>query len=830
MLLLYHNLLLMCLMRFLLLVSFLCVYAIAGAQDLDLDFVPYGELTDSQQQSVSQACTGRFVDGFDRYAQDVADGMRRSTAKKQSLKDQTWMLEGDAMLFEKSVVLLSNSIEIDQKSGQTLLNGQSNLRFDGLMLQGEEAEMDIYSNTGSIKNAHFVLHESNVNGSADEIRRDENGIFYLKRFSISRCNPNQKSWWLKGSSLKIDPNTGMLTSVHNWLWVAGIPVLYLPYIHMPFDDHATSGLLVPTFTFSSKGKLSEFHQPFYFRFKPNLDMTTTPSYLSQTISGKDKEGWLIDNEIRFLGWKHRGQLLGAYSNMPSQTQGDSLDNSDRYYLNYQQKWNLGWLTSDINLNALSDAYFFQDFYRGEQTDSALQTIDNVYNIDGNIIKQSIDASWALKRGSDKFHFFKHELNAKEDGWDVHFKQHWQRVDGRKSVEASEFQFQLAPAFEANYQSPSSPKFKFNRDVSLQVANFDRQLPDNLKENVDISEQLRMAATVQYEYPTEFKVGKTDAFYRFSPIFMLQGAVYPGFVAPKSKDSAYINAMTTLKQSVHVPFAINDEQQLLWQPELVWQYVPFVDTSYLPVLDSENKSSSFGDSTRFTGLDRLGDTSELHYGMSLQMQKNKKTHTQFSIKQSRLLEQERLNLQSLNAKSEEYERFSNYNVQARFDPNSAVRLTGVWAYSPDWEIRTSELGFKYSLPSNQYIRLTSNSYYDNKSGDATQTELSSHLISLSGQWALNYQVGLIGYGKWQYDVSNEAVDGYQLEEVAFGLEYDDCCWAFRMLSYNNYLDEEDVDNKIHFQIIFKGMGRLDQGFDAVVDKYLPAYPGGLFEQD
>ncbi|WP_422380056.1 LPS-assembly protein LptD [Marinicellulosiphila megalodicopiae] len=836
-------------LRFLLLQSLLFLAASAWAQEMNLDFVPYDELSTSQQKTISQSCSGQFVDRFNEYSENAEEGVRKAQSQSQSLMDQTWILEGNAIIIEKSIVLLSQSIEMHESTGQTLLNGQTQMRFDGLMLQGDSVEMDIKKHTGTIKNAQFVIHGSNVNGSANEIRRDENGVFYLKDFTISRCNPDQKSWWLKGSKLKIDPNTGMITSVNNWLWVGGVPVFFTPYIHMPFDDHATSGLLVPTFALTD-GKLSEFNQPIYFRFKPNIDMTTTVSYLTQTINDKEKSGVLLNNELRFLGNRQQGQLLGAYSVMPSRTQGNSLKNIDRYYLTFEQQWNLGWFTSDIELNALSDQFFFQDFYRGIETNSAMQSMNNRYQLDDTLIYQTLDASWALEMGADKFHRLKHVLNTKELGWDLYFKQQWQQADDRKDiisiadwsalsasekalktpVFASEYAFQVAPSFEAKYKTPSVKDFKINQSVSLQVANFDRQLPTELSNDVAITEQLRLSVKSNYAFPMSVNIANTDATYKVKPNLLVQGAIYPDAEVLDEQKIGYLSAMSTFTQQLNVPVKITDQQQLLVQPELIWQYAPFVDTSYLPVLDSANQSSSYGNSIRFTGTDRLGDTSELHYGVGFSLQKNKRTHTKFSIKQSKLIKQELLNLQSVAVENPEFERFSNYNVQASFTPNSATSLSGIWGYSPEWLIETRQVEFKYKLPNNHYIRLTSYSDYSITDDDVNKTELSTHLLSLSGQWALNHQIGLIGYGKWQYNLANEEAENYQLEEMAIGVEYDDCCWAFRMLSYNNFLDEEHEDNKLHFQVIFKGMGRLDQGFDTTIDKYLPAYPGSLFEQD
>ncbi|NRB80473.1 MAG: LPS-assembly protein LptD [Saccharospirillaceae bacterium] len=842
-------------MRYLLSMSFLLVCASASAKNLDLDFVPYTQLTDSQKAGVSKACSGQFVDEFKQYTQDVAEGRQSVTAKNQSFNGQNLLLEGEAAIIEQSIVLLSEAIDYNQTNGQSTLSGAPQLRFDGLLIQGESAQFDLKTHTGVIKNAKFIIHKSNINGSADEIRRDADGVFHLKGFTISRCNPDQRSWWLKGSNLKINPANGMITSVHNWLWVAGVPVFYTPYIHMPYDDHATGGLLVPSFTLSN-GKISEFNQPIYFRFKPNLDLTSTISFLThysldtgddKTNTDDDKiiedHGLLINNELRFLGWKYEGSLIAAYSKMPGLTQDDNLKTDHRYYLNLKQKWDFDWFTSDINLHALSDEYFLQDFYSGVNTTSADQSINNVFKLDGSVIKQSLIANWALENSAEKFHVLQHELNTNEFGWDMYFKQHWQEVDERKNdgpnaVKLSDFTFQLAPAFEANYQSKNTSILNFDQDVKFQVVNFDRQVPSKLKEEGDLTEQVRLAFKGTYSLPYQFLVGKTDATYELVPTVMLQSAVYPGFEAPldideNKQNTGYVNVLSTIKQNFKIPTAINEQDQIIWLPELIWQYAPLVDSSYLPVLDSVNSSAGFGVATRFTGLDRLGDTNAIHYSFSMKYQQNKKDYAQLSIKQSRFFEQQRLNLNSLEdvlEDDDEFEPFSDYLVQASLNPNSNSKITANWNFTPDWKIQTGEFALNYHLPNNQYVRFTSYSDYVLNDTQVEETQLSTRLLSLSGQWAVNHQIGLIGYAKWKFDINSEQSNDYELEEMAIGVEYDDCCWAVRMLSYNNFLDEEDLNNKIHFQIVFKGMGRIDQGFDATIDKYLPAYPGSLFEQD
>ena len=857
---LYHNLLPMCLMRYLLSMSFLLVCVNANSQKLDLDFVPYQQLTDTQKDGVSEACSGKFVDGFNDYTKTAKQGSQTSISKQQRHNDQNWILDGNVQIIQQSLVMLSDSVEYNNSTGKSTLSGNTQLRFDGLMLQGETAKMDLNTHTGVIKNAKFIIHKSNINGTADEIRRDNDGIFHLKGFTISRCNPDQRSWWLKGRSLTINPNNGMITSVNNWLWVAGIPVFYTPYIHMPYDDHATSGLLVPTFAFSKGLKFAEFNQPLYFRIKPNLDLTTTLSYLTQNrielgdgieSEGDDNakvlDGLFINNELRFLSNKQQGTFNAAYSSMPSQTFGDNLKTVDRYHLNFKQKWDLNWFTSDIDLNALSDEYFFPDFYDKSAVTSANQSIKNVYKIEDTVINQTLTANWALEHSySQKLHFLKHELNTKEHRWDLYFKQHWQEVDARKAtglngIEFNDFTFQLAPAFEANYQSTDTTQLKFDQDIKFEVANFDKQIPDSLLIDGELTQQLRLAFKGTYSLPYQFQIGQTDATYKVKPSVRLQLAIYPGFIPEDdSLNNGYINALNTIEQNLIIPTAINDQDQIVWQPELIWQYVPLVDSSYLPILDSANSSSGYGNSTRFSGLDRLGDTKEIHYSFAMKYQKNKKDYASVRFEQRYLYQKERLNLTSLAEKEapmsegeEEIERFSNYGVQASLNPNDYTALSGKWEYSPDWKIKSGEFSLNYHLPNNQYVRFTSFTGYGLIEADkleGSEVLLNTHLLSLSGQIAINHQVGLIGYGHWKYDVTSEQSTDYVLGEIAFGVEYDDCCWSVRMLSYNNFLDEENADNKIHFQIAFKGLGQLDQGFESVTKKYLPAYPGSLFEQD
>lgn len=56
------------------------------------------------------------------------------------------------------------------------------------------------------------------------------------------------------------------------------------------------------------------------------------------------------------------------------------------------------------------------------------------------------------------------------------------------------------------------------------------------------------------------------------------------------------------------------------------------------------------------------------------------------------------------------------------------------------------------------------------------------------------------GRWVYDSQFDRTAG-----SLAGIEYTDCCWSLQLVSQNYLTDDQQLENRILFQIQLKGLG-------------------------
>ena len=214
--------------------------------------------------------------------------------------------------------------------------------------------MQLDTGEAKVDNAEYVMHKSNVRGSALYAKRAENAIIRLKDGTYTTCEPSSNAWEIKGNNITLNPATGFGTATNATLRVKDIPIFYTPYIYFPIDDRRQSGFLPPSISSNSKTGLM-LVTPYYFNLAPNYDATLYPRYMG-------KRGLLMEGEFRYLTKTSEGQVGAAYLNDKDNDRQLQTDYKDtRWMINWQHKGGLdSRLMSQVDYTDISDPYYFQD--------------------------------------------------------------------------------------------------------------------------------------------------------------------------------------------------------------------------------------------------------------------------------------------------------------------------------------------------------------------------------------------------------------------------------------------------------------------------------------
>lgn len=800
--------------------------------------------------SCENICCGYYKDPLSTFANVPLPALETTaveiSAGETSLQQAGQsILTGGVTLKQPGRLLSANDAYLnrDPKTGamSTDLKGGVTLREPGKLVLADSAHIELQSKAGELHNAiyHFkfdspnpfanisltcpvppttpdILSNSiNAWGVAETVSRDPNGVIRLTHAMYSTCAPTANTWKLHASRIKLDPNTGRGTAYNTWMDVQGIPIFYTPYINFPINKSRKTGFLFPTVGHSSQSGYS-IAEPFYWNIAPNYDATITPveyskrgpmlnglfRYLTPTSSG-NITGGVIFNDRAFATFQE--QSLQNYSTSPYLNR--LQDSSDtRRYLSWQNStvFNPHWDAS-VNFNYVSDDYFVEDFdYLSPAVTNQLPQQaqinyhDDIWNFMGKVQAYQTLHPVNLALTNNPYQSLP-ELDLTGDfpnqAYGLDYKLNSQFVYFRRQQNPGELT-----------QPPEAARFHLQPSVSLPITGL----------SGFFTPTLQLAAT-HYDINDQVPGYRSDVT-RGLPIFDIDTGLY------FDRDFSM--------------FGGNYEQTL--EPRLFYLYAPYVNQDNIPLFDTTLVPFSYDSlflTNRFSSVDRIGDANQITLALT-----------------TRILDQN-TGVEKFRASIGQIYYFRDRIVNANpapgtpaaastgsfvaIDPSLLVGTTStisnsspiaaqmVYHWTPAlsatangaWDPNNKQVingGFlvQYEPVPNHVVNLSYNfvRYGDPQlltppipplSPQSHQNDLS--LAGASFAWPIRDRWQVVG--GLNYDVVHRYPQSY-----LYGVEYDSCCWAVRLVAARVFIglnqnNNPTFDNTVYFQWQFKGLGNV-----------------------
>ena len=715
------------------------------------------------------------------------------------------------------------------------LIGDVRLREQGRLLAGRRAHLDFTNGTARVDHARYRLapnqrhttqdailptgekvdgsfHIFSLNawGKALRLNKLKDGLYKLYQASYTTCPPTRKHWHLEASRLFLDRDSGWGHAHHARLYIKDTPVFYWPYFTFPIDSRRKSGFLYPNYGYSNRHGAT-ISVPYYWNIAPNYDMTMTPVSMSH-------RGFQLNNEFRYLTRHSRGALhlsgliddrafrhfrdravLSNFSQTGLQTFSRLKDASDdRWFVHWadQSQWSPHW-SSSLDYMAVSDDYYFEDFDRFRSSDSK----------NPEQLVQKINLKYS----------------------DVH----WQVTLGLLNYQT------LHPANQAPLSGP------YNQ---LPVFNFSGVYPNQ-------SDGLIYSLSGQYVNFTHHRTPDSEA----EVVVGQRVHLEPGIQFPIRRPYGYlipeIKLMLTQYQLEHqaeghqnnpsrvlpifdVHSGLYFERETQWfgdgyrqtlEPEWYYLFVPKQGQDDLPLFDTLTTQITIPQmlrDNRFSGIDRIGDANQMAFVLTSRYLEAETGIERLKAQIGKILYFRDRDITFCQITG--CEEMDGLNHTDHFSPtviSLTYRLDPTWLMRADFVLpndRPTPISQGISLNYHRDERHLFNLGYsdtqqqsnfqiggidinrnDQVLGTAPKLAWASTIwpVPLTNQWYF------LGYAN--YDVSHHHGLG-----TFYGLEYNDCCWALRIISSRKFKYQEDqhhvYDDSVLFQIVLKGLGQLGRG--------------------
>ncbi|WP_242634404.1 LPS-assembly protein LptD [Marinobacter salicampi] len=734
-------------------------YAQGQPSAAELDWRPRSELPQDVQDTLPVFCEGGYLPSRGDASADPGDGLAGvGPDSEQPLEasglnaryeiDRELFLQGDVKLRQGEFSATGSEARYNQISGNFNLSGPIVSRGQGVLLTGEQAQYDVNSGSLDINSATFLLHASEMRGTASRLSRPRPDLVEISGGRLTTCAPSQNDWAVVASEIELDQAEGVGTARHVRLEVKDVPVFYWPYASFPIDDRRKSGFLYPAFGTSNTGSGGFLAVPYYLNLAPDYDATLTPQY----IHGR---GLLTEAEGRHLSVLGPSVLQVGYIAEDQEFESQSPGNDpERWALDFSTRAGLGggW-TGYGDYSVVSDNDYLSDLNR---------TLD---------INQQ---THLLRQGGVRYMGTASYFDAYLSGY--------QTITDRIAARNRPYDQLPELLYGAQYDlgmvetGLESQYTYFHRDNN-ELSGLDRANGQRLRLLPEVALGMRTiwgysrpSVTLDYtRYELEdYELGDAG-FDRTVPVFEWDNGLY-------------FDRRTSL---FDVPF-----NQTL-EPRLYYAWADADEQNDIPDFDSAVEAFSFDelfDRNRFTGGDRVGDTNQLTVAVSTRFNdlNTGAERALFSIGQVYYYDDRDVTLAGQGAADRSDSALAGEAVLKPLDTLD-IRTSGLWD-PRDHKTQEGRSQLVFHSRDYRYLATVGHTY---RRDEFEQTDIGA-------VFPVTDRVSLIG--RWVYDARTDRTAG-----SLAGIEYNNCCWSVQLVSQNYLTDDETLENRILFQIQLKGLG-------------------------
>ncbi len=734
-----------------------------------------------ERDELCQLCSGMYVDPEKeaRRKNKFDPQLIEANAHKAELTNEKLTLSGGFEASQENQTLSGDKAELSREKSTINIEGNVAIREPGLLLRGERATMQTQNKQIELSNATYTLHDQHIYGSAEALRRNDQGIVEIENGGFSYCSPiGNPSWYIETNSMELNPKSGVGKARGSILRVGGLPIAYLPWIEFPIGDKRRTGFLWPEIHTGPRGGL-DLTFPIYLNLAPNYDLTYSPRYIQERGLNQHLSGRYLDQRLGY--WEASGGFLN--SDNVYEEENPSVEDADRWLMKIKhlREVNSKW-SSRINFSKVSDADYLKD-------------LDNL----------GVNSRRATSlRQSGSLHFV-------NDYW---------------SADLKLLQFQsLSYGISQKYKT--LPKitgrliqkenlFSFNPILMLQYANFDS--------DQEVIKGQRKYGEIGFSFPMRWKFGFLNSTIKHRAVsYSLENNLLLDSYNPSSN-----SPLITIDAGIFAERETSFFGQKLYQtlePRFYYLFSKHADQKDQPIFDTSPLTFDFQQlyrSKQITGYDRFQEANQLSVGLTTRYisQKNADEYLNTSLgKIFYFAGKENYFSDSLasfqNSKSD-------FFFQVNFFPKRTFSLNGDLQYNPkNRNIRRGNISLRYSSKDGKIFNLEHSHrkieklYFEKIKIDETRI---STYFPIGSKWRV--------MSAWSYNWDLKS----SMEDL-FGIEYDSCCWKARLI-YSRYLDRVpgqglmslphsglDREESVQIQILLKGMGSLGPRVDKLMSSMI-----------
>lgn len=690
----------------------------------------------------------------------------------QGTQDKEIEASGNARLRKGDQSFQADWMRHDTAADVLTAKGAVRIEQDREILEGTSLRYELATDQGAMESPRYQLmsvpnkdsknprfSESDGRGTAERLLFEGPGKYRVETANYTTCEPGNDAWFIRAKQLDIDRNRDVAVAHDASIVFFDQTIFYSPYLSFSLHQERKSGVLTPSYRTSNTTGF-EFTVPYYLNIAPDMDATLYPRYMT-------KRGLQLGSQFRYLNPLGQGELRAEVLS------GDQQISRDRWglFTKQQQSFSNNW-SSTLNLNRVSDGKYFTDL-------STLVAVTSQVHLSNDV---------TLARGGTWGDTGTYSFSA--------YTQRWQTLQSDP----------LAPLV--------SP---YNRQPQLTLS---AQRLGSRWGDFDM-----LGSFVAFDHASLVTGRRSLAYPSFS--MPLQNAF--AFVTPKigmhvthytigSNNVASLQDTTRALPIFSAESGVVFERELragglpfiqTLEPKAYYVYIPYKDQSRLPNFESGLQDINFATiftENQFSGQDRINDANQLTVGASSRF-----IDASTGIERLRAAVAQRFYFQS--------QRVTVPGIPPRAsDSNSSDLLATISGnVARNW---TADAGWQYNTDLKQTQKFNVAGRYQPQHGKVLNLAYRDTVNTLrqadfSAQWPVEGRWTAVG--RWNYSIR----DSRTLEALA-GFEYNDRCWALRVVAHRFATTTSAASTSLFVQLELSGVSRIGTNPLEVLKRNISGY--------
>lgn len=665
-------------------------------------------------------------------------------------------------------------------------------------------------------------------GKAATFAQEQPRLYDLTKASYSTCPPDTiPAWQVRASHIVLDKNSGRGYATHARILVKSVPIFYTPYINFPIDRRRKTGFLWPTFGLFSNQWGPYLKLPFYWNIAPNYDMTITPSFLS-------KRGVLLTDDFRYLTETSSGTI--DVSVLPS----------DQFFAEFQRsaKNNTDYTTATnpvtqaefnrlVNASTTRKGFFWRD--HSLYNDHWSSNVDINYAGDDYYMKDfgnlnEVTLNQLLEKA---------DLEYKGENWNfVSRVQAYQTLHPLLVNEPTVYnQYRRLPQLVLNGSYPDQT-FGLHYFINNEAVRFDILKTPGFQANQPVGTRINTQPGISLPYNL--------------PYFFITPRAQIALTGYNLYQTADTDTPNTIHRSVPIydissGLSFNRESSLFGfayrqtlEPQVYYTYIPYRNQFSIPTFDTTNNTLTYDqifNYNRFTGIDRIGDANQMGFGITSRVLNRESGLEKIRMGFGGIVYFANRIVTLCSTGEGCINNSNNHNNYQRLSPLTAMldyHVNEWWSFKADpvlinpvtKQLDNTTVGLHFQ-PDEQ--RALNFGYTYARGGDVlsgiASNDPSNNLkvTDFSFVWPLVRDISAVG--RWSQNWNHA-----HLQNLLYGLQYDTCCWAVRMvggrsfigLEPNNPNNQPQYKNEFFIQFSLKGLGDIGNGDPMELLKTITGY--------